>query len=87
MTPTTINRQTLLYALQVLDAQQAHIPQNGKAQETYYNGMRRMLDIILTDAYCRPQDFVTLNASGHHSAPAALAAPESAADLAEVIPF
>ncbi len=87
MTPTTINRQTLLYALHVLDVQQAHAAQGSKTQQAYYEGMRSMLDIILTDVFRRQQGYVNLDASGHHSAPTALAAPESAADLVEVIPF
>ncbi len=87
MTPTTINRQTLLYALHVLDVQQAHAAQGSKAQQAYYEGMRSMLDIILTDVFRRQQGYVNLDASGHHSTPAALATPESAANLAEAIPF
>lgn len=87
MTPTTVNRQTLLYALHILDVQQAYAAHGSKPRKAYYDGMRMMLDIILTDVFSRPQGYVNLDASGHHSTPAALAAPESAADLAEAIPF
>lgn len=95
MTPTTINRETLRYALSILDKQQSYAADSSKLerrfntglQQGYYKGLRDMLDIILTDGFRRSASYVNLDASGHHSTPAALAAPESAADLAEAIPF
>ena len=50
-----MNKNTLAYALRVLDSQAAHM--NDGSQESiarqvaYYDGMRRMLEMIISEAY------------------------------------
>jgi hypothetical protein len=52
---------TLVYALNVLEAQYRAILTAGSAesierQRTYYDGMRRMLEIIVSDSWTQPYD-------------------------------
>ncbi len=68
MERTTIPQGTLRFALEALDAQRANIAIHGPKQQAYYNGMRNMLDIILTDAFTE-MCFVECDAAGHHTVP------------------
>ena len=47
-----MTRNTLSYALRVLDSQRANAT-NDPTQAAYYNGMRQMLEIITSESYTR----------------------------------
>ena len=54
--PAALNSDTIEYALQVVEAQRAHAAaqNSGQKQQGYYDGMRTMLEIILTNGYTSP---------------------------------
>ena len=45
-----MKQATLLYALSVLDYQYLHCAGRNEEQRAYYDGMKNMLDIIVSDA-------------------------------------
>ena len=46
-----MDKRTLVYALQVLDKQRENIETRGPEQAAYYDGMQRMLEIIVSEAF------------------------------------
>lgn len=52
-------------ALSVLDVQHEYIKTRGKAQSAYYDGMRAMLDILITDYFTNGAGGVQRNETGH----------------------
>ena len=65
-----MDNTTLAYALHVLDAQKRNVKKFSSAaqrdrQQAYYDGMRRMLEIILTDGYTNDSVFLTCQGGQH----------------------
>lgn len=60
-----MDKRTLTYALQVLDKQREHIETKSSEQNAYYDGMQRMLEIIISEAYTEPATVIYRN--GKHS--------------------
>lgn len=68
MERTTIPKGTLRFALAVLDKQREFSATHGKTQLAYYQGLRDMLDIVLSDAHSVMR-YVECDAAGHHTVP------------------
>lgn len=63
----------LSYSLRVLDAQYKHIatrptPTERERQQAYYDGMKQMLEIAVSDAYAAPY-YIELRADDFDSEP------------------
>ena len=64
-----MEKSTLAFCLNLLDVQRAHMEEgnliSAKVQEAYYDGMRRMLEAAVSEAYT--EDYFVTCASGKHS--------------------
>lgn len=66
-----MDKSTLVYALQVLDVQADHnrkTPENApekRIQSAYYDGMRTMLELILSEGYS--ENVYIVRESGKHT--------------------
>lgn len=64
-----MKKSTLCFCLSLLDAQRAHMKegsaQSVRIQEAYYDGMRRMLEAAVSEAYDEDY-YITVTESGYH---------------------
>lgn len=60
-----MDKGTLVYALQVLDNQRKNIEARGPEQAAYYDGMQRMLEIIVSEAFTEAATVIYQN--GKHT--------------------
>lgn len=64
-----MEKKTLAFCLNLLDVQRAHMdegdPISAKVQAAYYDGMRRMLEAAVSEAYT--EDYFVTCKSGKHS--------------------
>lgn len=64
-----MEKRTIAFCLSLLDAQRAHMQEGGaesvRIQTAYYDGMRRMLEAAVSEAYT--EDYFVTCASGKHS--------------------
>lgn len=60
-----MDKRTLVYALQVLDKQRKNIETRGPEQAAYYDGMQRMLEIIISEAFTEASTVIYQN--GKHT--------------------
>ena len=64
-----MDKRTIAYALQVLDSQCRYMNEGGKQsnriQKAYYDGRRRMFELILTEAGTNGDCYLTFTKEGH----------------------
>lgn len=60
-----MDRRTLVYALHILNRQCKNIETRGAEQTAYYDGMRRMLEIIVSEAFTETKAVIYRN--GKHT--------------------
>lgn len=64
-----MDKRTLVYCLSLLDTQRTHMleggPESVRIQTAYYDGMRRMLEAIISEAYS--ENMYVVRENGKHT--------------------